>query len=521
MAGMSNSTSHTEVPVLIVGAGPAGLTAAIALARQGVECLLVERRRELSGLPRATGMNLRAMELMRSWGLEEDVRDGAVDVESKGWVGDTLSSAGSVVPLGWPSRAQSAVVSPTVPACVAQDHLEPVLLRHLASFGAARVRFATEVTAVEAGAEGVRAALRDVATGETGTVHARYLVGADGAHSAVRTSLGIPMHGPGDLDRAVTALFRAPLWELLGERRYALYDINHPDAAGIILPAGRGDRWLYGTRVRPGGEHLAGATEEQLRRRIRLAVGDPALQPRIERIGAFTFAAQLAERFRKDSAFLVGDAAHRMTPRGGNGMNTAIHDGHDLGWKLAWVLRGWAGPALLDSYEAERRPVAEHNTARSADPEGTVQDVAQATHADIGGRIAHVWLRSSAGRRSTLDLLGDGLTLFTGPRRAAWEAAAAAVSRPMPIVVHGLDPIVARALGIRGAGALLVRPDGTPAGWWPDDAHAGIALLAALAGGSPEERRRRLKAPGAAGRPRAGRSAGHLVRSPGHSRERR
>ena len=210
-----------------------------------------------------------------------------------------------------------------------------------------------------------------------------------------------------------------------------------------------------------------------------------------------------------------------MTPRGGNGMNTAIHDGHDLGWKLAWVLRGWAGPALLDSYEAERRPVAEHNTARSADPEGTVQDVAEATHADIGGRIAHVWLRSSAGRRSTLDLLGDGLTLFTGPRRAAWEAAAAAVSRPMPLVVYGLDPIVARALGIRGAGALLVRPDGTPAGWWPDDAHAGTALRAAVASGSAEERGRGLKAPGAAGRPRAGRSAGHLVRSPGHSRERR
>ena len=172
----------------------------------------------------------------------------------------------------------------------------------------------------------------------------------------MRRALGIAMHGPDNLVEAVTALFRAPLWDLAGDRRYGLYSIEHPDAEGIFLPAGRGDRWLYGVMGEPGAGLARQLTEDVVAHRIRVASGDPGLRPRIERMGSFTFAAQVAERFRSGGAFLIGDAAHRATPRGGTGMNTAIHDGHDLGWKLAWVLRGWAGPELLDSYESERRP---------------------------------------------------------------------------------------------------------------------------------------------------------------------
>jgi putative polyketide hydroxylase len=181
-----------------------------------------------------------------------------------------------------------------------------------------------------------------------------------------------------------------------------------------------------------------------------------------------------------DGTFLVGDAAHRVTPRGGTGMNTAIHDGYDLGWKLAWVLRGWAEPELLDSYEIERRPVAEHNAARSADRGGTRRDGGQEVHADIGGRITHIWLPSEAGPVSTLDLLGDGLTLFTGPDQAAWRSAADSGAGPLPLTLRRLDAITARAMGIRGSGALLVRPDGAPVGWWPGPANAESALRAAV-----------------------------------------
>ena len=169
-----------------------------------------------------------------------------------------------------------------------------------------------------------------------------------------------------------------------------------------------------------------------------------------------------------------------MTPRGGTGMNTAMHDGWDMGWKLACVLRGWAGPALLDSYETERRPVAEHNTARSADPEGAAGGVGLALSADLGGRIPHLWVPTAAGRVSTLDLLGPGLTLFTGPdarcvggggrpRRGAGPR-----RRPQPR--RDRRP----GAGDPGGGALLARPDGVPVGLWPspDRAVASSAELA-------------------------------------------
>ena len=130
---------HTEdVPVVVVGAGPAGLAAAIALARLGVETLLVERRAELSSLPRATAVSLRSMELIRSWGVEDAVRAEGVDVEWHGWLSETLATvaAGSMWPTGIPTREQAALLSPTAPACVPQDHLEPALLEHLRSLGA-------------------------------------------------------------------------------------------------------------------------------------------------------------------------------------------------------------------------------------------------------------------------------------------------------------------------------------------------------------------------------------------------
>ena len=420
-----------QTPVLIVGAGPAGLAASVTLARHGVESLLVERRPELSALPRATVLSTRTMEVLRSWGLQERVLGAAVDVEWVGWESRTLAEApaGTPFPVGYPTREQSAVISPSAPACVAQDELEPLLLDHVRSLPAGRADLGTEVTEVVTEGDGVRAVLRDARAGATRVVRARYLVAADGAHSAVRRALGIALRGPDRLADVVTALFRAPLWDVLGDHRHGIYSVTHPEGAGTFLPAGRGDRWLYGTYrtvERLDAEHFA-----QL---IRAGAGAPGAEPRIERIGSFTFAAQIADRFRHGPAFLIGDAAHRVTPRGGTGLNTAFRDGHDLGWKLAWVLCGWADPALLDLYEAERRPVAEHNVARSADPDGTVREAAEELHADLGGRIPHVWLPDGdGGRVSTLDLLGPGLTLFTGPggwRLAVFDGAGAGPGRP-------------------------------------------------------------------------------------------
>jgi hypothetical protein len=147
-------------------------------------------------------------------------------------------------------------------------------------------------------------------------------------------------------------------------------------------------------------------------------------------------------------------------------MNTAIHDAYDLGWKLAWVLRGWAGDELLDSYERERRPVADHNVRQSALPPGTPHESGNAVAADLGGRIPHAWVDGSGHRVSTLDLLGPGYTLFCGPEVDQCEVPAA-----VPVVARRLDVITARALGLDATGTLLVRPDGVPA-----DARAAAEL---------------------------------------------
>jgi 2-polyprenyl-6-methoxyphenol hydroxylase-like FAD-dependent oxidoreductase len=256
----------------------------------------------------------------------------------------------------------------------------------------------------------------------------------------------------------MTALFRAPLWQLLGDKRHVLYPVTQALAAGTFLPAGRDDRWIYAVAREPGALDRAEFDRATMTTLIRIASGVATLEPKIERLGDFAYTALLADRYRAGNAFLVGDAAHLVTPRGGTGMNMAIRDGYDLGWKLGWVLRGWAEAALLDSYEAERRPVAEHNVVRSVDQSGSLRDVADELHVDLGGRIPHVWVDADGARRSTLDLLGEGLTLFT----ASAEDATRIENAAAPVTVRTLPPLVARTLGVDADGSLLVRPDGVP-----------------------------------------------------------
>lgn len=455
-----NGMASQEVDVLVVGAGPAGLAAAATLRRYGVEVLVLERKERLSTHPRATVVSTRSMELLRSWGLEDEIRSGGMpEVEWLALVTETLASAdrGEAVTLGLPTKEQASLLSPTAPLCAPQDHTEAVLLGYARSLGA-EVEFGREVLRVDVADDGAEALVRD---GDSiRDVSARYVIGAEGAHSVVRSALAIEMGGPGALDSvSVSAAFRAPLWDVVGEPRYGLYPIVHPEVSSVFVPSGRGDEWVFGV----GADLMRRWDEAEMTRLIRIAAGVPDLQPRIDRITTFSFTAEIADRFAERSAFLVGDAAHRVSPRGGTGMNTAIGDGHDLGWKLAWVMKGWADEDLLGTYEAERRPVALHNLERSVDERGSYRDPIEEIHVDLGGRIPHLLIDTEDGRVSTLDLVGDGLTLFTRTDTDPPAEASASADGSAPVIVRKLPAVTARALGIGPGGSLLVRPSGVPA----------------------------------------------------------
>jgi 2-polyprenyl-6-methoxyphenol hydroxylase-like FAD-dependent oxidoreductase len=368
------------------------------------------------------------------------------------------------MPLGHPAEEVAAAVSPSRPAWTPQDHHEPILLAHLRTMPAAAVRFGCELTALSQDQAGVTAVLDDREA--TSQVVAQYVIAADGAHSRVRAQLGIGMDGPGHLADYERVEFSAALPGVAGNRPYALYLITRPDAAGILARRGRGDRWGFSREVAPGQPRLTDLSDAEVTSLIARAVGVADLPVRIERLSSFPFAAQIADRYREDRGFLVGDAAHRMTPRGGTGMNTAIQDSFDLGWKLAWVLRGWAPPSLLDSYQDERRPIGLRNVQRSADRAGARATASEALPWDLNGRLAHHWIAGTGRQVSTLDLIGDGLTLLAGPGDPRWASAADDYRGSAPLTTHVLDAETADALGLLAQDAMLVRPDAHEASRW-------------------------------------------------------
>jgi putative polyketide hydroxylase len=490
------SAPITKIPVLIAGAGPAGLATAIGLARHGVRSMLVERHPGTSIFPKASGIGTRTMEIVRSWGLESAARAHSLEMQPFMSVRPTLTGPQlGMAPLGFPTAEQAAAVSPTRPALIPQDRLEPVLLQHAIELGV-DVRFSTQLVSLDQDDATVTATVCSVDGGPCTTIRADYVVGADGTRSTVRGLLGIDAHGPTDLGDYVTVLFRAELSSQLKEPPFGLYQLAGP-VPGVLVPTGPDDRWVLGLQWNPKEESFEDYTPERCVALIRGATGVPDLDVELIATMPIEFVAQAADRTREGRTFLIGDAAHRMPPFGGRGLNTAVADAFGLSWKLAWVLRGWADAALLDAHVQERDPVGRHNLSLAAQrseggtPDGLTEDLGYIyrstaidaspavgepapshlfpTVATPGARMPHALLEGPDGSISTLDLVGPGLTLLTGPGGHAWLDAAAAIAPNVLFTLNAYlvgaeldsrDGTFCERFGLGSDGAVLVRPDG-------------------------------------------------------------
>ncbi|WP_191876309.1 FAD-dependent monooxygenase [Streptomyces filipinensis] len=520
--------ADTRTAVLIVGAGPVGLTARALLERWGVRTLLVERHGELSPFPRSRLVNVRSMEIFRGLGLADRItarafapRYGRVRFR------DTLSGR------DFATAAMAAVhapvpESPVTGVVTSQDRLEPVLL------GAADtpVRFGTGLAGLTEEDDAVVARLADHRTGAETRIRARYVLAADGAHSTVRRLLGIGTAGPGALGDATTVVFDADLDRWCARQPAGVYFTPH----GSFMPLYPEGGWAW------FGPTPDGAGDTDWAGLVARALGPgTGVRPRVLRVQHWVMEAFVAERLLHGRVLLAGDAAHAVPVIGGLGMNAGVADVHNLCWKLAGVLQGWAGPGLLATYEPERHPVA-HETLRQAvanaqllrevqrrrlaqlraggavpdpvetpwadryfaqlglvlgavyrsaavlptdqpptrpsDP-GTDPGPGSGTDyvptADPGRRLPHLWLGDD---RSTLDTVGAWFTLLT-PDPAAWAQRTAG---SVPLRVEPLPREHTEPYGLGPRGALLVRPDGHIAARWPDRPPTTTPLPDALAG---------------------------------------
>ena len=514
-----------EVPVIIIGGSLVGLTASLLLGHHGVPHILVERHSGTAIHPRAAAFHQRTMEIFRSAGVQEAIEQAAErEFVQNGAIVSVDTLGGRELACFYRSVNEGVeTLSPTSRLFITQIELEPVLRKRAVELGADH-RYSSEMTRFVQDGSGVTATVRSRDGGSERHIRARYMIAADGAHSPVRRALGIAMEGRGDFAQCATIYFKADVRHLLRQRNLSVVYVNQPRLLAFFRFSITGDAGFLavfatfdqqGRRETLRDEDLSAERCADLVRDA-LGVGED-FTVEIGNVQPWTATAGAAASFRCDNIFLVGDAAHLMPPTGGFGGNTGVADVHNLAWKLAMVLDGRAGPALLDSYEQERRPIAAltveqayrryvervdpslpssnlaPNLADTAIELGSIyrscaivsddesQDLTEAPETPSGRpgtRLAHVWIEVGGERISTLDLAGEFM-LLTGPGGAKWTEAAI---RTGGVGVYQIEAEhVAAAVGIAANGALLLRPDGV-IGWRCDGAvlDPDAALIDAL-----------------------------------------
>ena len=518
------STDVTRVPVLIVGAGAAGLAASALLAKYGVRSMLVEKRREVFIYPKARNLSFRSLEILRRLGLSDQVH-AVADGVSGMVVKPTLNSADEAPALDVDAIfAPFAGLSPEPPAQYCpQSKLEPMLLADTRRRGST-VRYGTELASLEQDDAGVTVVVRERDSGVTETVRAEYLIAADGVHSPIRDSLGVTTRGYGALPIFVIFVyFKAPWRNFVPDLRDGDgVQVKNADVEGIFLVV-EGDLGMFITTYLPGrGETAEQFTEQRCAELLVRAIGEP-IDIEVIEVASWRPYERVADQFACGRAFFVGDSAHTMPPFKAGGANTAIQSADNLAWKLAAVVNGLAKPALLSTYHTERHPVGRFNARQSltgpslamlrldddrptlppdeeapmfallvgyqyrsaavvSEDPTPVGPEAVSLVAELRGqpgtRVPHVWVQHRGECVSSLDLLGSGFTLLTSDERWRSAAASASAALGVPVTMHCMHSDEwAAATGLAPEGALLVRPDDF-VGWrcdeLPDDPEARL-----------------------------------------------
>jgi putative polyketide hydroxylase len=492
--------NSSSIPVVIVGGGPCGLLTALLLARAGTRCVVLEKKPGLSTHPKAMGVSRRTMEIYRQAGLAERMREGSLSAEGR-WLAIWARSLAGEELGRTPMPPHQSEFTPCETAHCPQTWTEHVLLEAVQAEPLAGVRFSSEVVQVEQTPGQVTVSL---AAGES--LEAAWVVAADGAGSGIRHQLGIETAGPGDMGHFVNVMFRADYGKHLQDRKAVLYQALTSDAFEAFVAVNGKDLWLMHHFLQPG-ETVQDFSAERFVEIIRTMSGLPDEPVEVLSLSPWVMSPKLTKKFRAGRILFTGDAAARLSPAGGLGLNTGLQSAHNLAWKLAAVVRGEAGEALLDTYESERLGAAARtleNTNQNAfeifdiikaamkEEWASVRD--QIAHSRRGGaglgqdlgvayasgafledgtaapevsdpvneycpvarpghRAPHVAIERAGQAGSTLDFFGGGFCVLAGREGAGWPGA----------LRNGTDFFAEEfeaVYGIERAGAVLVRPDG-------------------------------------------------------------
>lgn len=526
-----------KIPVVIVGGGPVGLSMAILLQRFGIDFVLLERNSTTTDHPKARGTYTRTMEIFRQWGI-----DGLMKRHALADGSDFFAFCESMTGHEWGRTNPEPNLghSPCWKIIQSQDTVEAELLDLARKSEVGRILYNHEFLHYDESDSGVAVTGRDLRTGDTLTWHAQYLVASDGAGSSVRRQADIEMRGPATLAVIANEYWQADLSSMRDAQLCAGWRVfakDSPYPTSTVLNTNGRDKWLTLLPVgREADERTGERSDDEVVRMARVMSGRPDLDVKVLNRSVWRMSRQVAARMRQGRVFLVGDSAHRFPPNGGYGMNSGIQDAHNLAWKLAFVVTGRASPRLLDSYDRERRPVAEsnadfslHNASRfgqcdAAMRSGNLERIAfwirdsdNHTHSigqslgfvyedgavisddtgkhlwnprhyapsdKPGGRFPHLWL-DLARRRSTLDWFDKEFVLVAGPKGDAWMEAGRKLSghQGRALQVQQLqDNHRHDGIELGSHGAVLVRPDGHVAfrmPWTPTDPAAELATALA------------------------------------------